>query len=115
MATKTGRVAEDLAANFLRNQGLRIIAQNWRTRWCEIDLIAEKGGVTHIIEVKYRANLSHGSGLEYITRSKLEQMVKASRFYQSENTNDGPIQIDAIAVTGSIEQPKIDWLENLTL
>lgn len=72
--TSTGRMAEAAAAQFLEQKGCRIIARNWRTRECEIDIVAERAGIIYFCEVKYRATSRHGSGLAYITPKKVRQM-----------------------------------------
>lgn len=77
----TGRQAEAVAAEYLENKGYRILEQNYRTRWCEIDIVAAKDNVIHFVEVKYRQNDSQGSGLEYITPKKLHQMALAAEIW----------------------------------
>ncbi len=42
MSTQTGKLAEDEAAEYLSQNGFKIIARNWRNRWCEIDIVAQK-------------------------------------------------------------------------
>lgn len=69
-----GQRAEEVAADYLAAQGYEIIERNWRTRVCEIDIIASKDRVMYFIEVKYRKSNSQGSGLDYITPKKLKQM-----------------------------------------
>ncbi len=48
------RLAEDLVANYLLQQGWEIIARNWRRRGCELDVIAKKQALLTVVEVKYR-------------------------------------------------------------
>jgi len=71
---ETGHLAETAAALFLERKGCRIIARNWRTPRCEIDIIAERSGMLYFCEVKYRVRATQGSGLDYITPAKLRQM-----------------------------------------
>lgn len=77
----SGRRAEERAADFLRAKGYHIVAQNWRTRWCEVDIIAEKDGVLSFVEVKYRKKVASGDGLAAITKTKLRQMQKAAEMW----------------------------------
>jgi len=85
MATTTsvGRAAEKAAANYLEQLGYKILQQNWRTRWCEIDLVAAKGNTIYFVEVKYRSTSAYGAGLDYITPKKLQQMIFAADFWQA--------------------------------
>ncbi len=98
--TATGRQAEAAVADYLVQSGFKILAKNWRTRWCEIDIIAQKDKIIHFIEVKYRFSKSHGSGFEYITEHKLNQIKFAGRFWAAQNDWDGDYRLVAAEVTG---------------
>lgn len=99
MSTAIGRQAEDAAANYLKKNGYKILAQNWRTRWCEIDIVAQKANVTYFVEVKYRASNAWGDGLEYITSTKLKQMSFAAEFWMAQHPSQLDHRLAAIAVT----------------
>ena len=47
-----GRLGEDIVAGYLYNRGFRIIARNYRKPWGELDIVAQKDGVLHFVEVK---------------------------------------------------------------
>lgn len=98
--TSTGRRAEAEAADYLQSCGYVILARNWRTRWCEIDIVAERDGVVSFVEVKYRRTARQGSGMEYITGTKVRQMGFAAEFWVAENHYGGDYQLAAIEVTG---------------
>ena len=55
-----GRIGENAAADVLRAKGYRILKQNYRCRYGEIDIIAEKYGDMSFVEVKTRQNLNFG-------------------------------------------------------
>ena len=96
----TGRKAEAAAAAFLMRKGCQIIAQNWRTRRCEIDIVALRDGVVYFCEVKYRRNDQHGTGLDYITPRKLAQMQFAAASWIHAHGWSGDRQLCAIEVSG---------------
>lgn len=48
----TGNLGERLAARFLKDGGFKIIETNYRKKWGEIDIIAEKENILHFVEVK---------------------------------------------------------------
>lgn len=54
-ALSTGAEGERLAAEYLLKEGFDLLHRNWRNGRCEIDLVARRDGVLHIIEVKSRA------------------------------------------------------------
>jgi putative endonuclease len=45
-------VGEDIAQKYLEKRGYRTIARNYRKKWGELDIVMEKDGVVHVIEVK---------------------------------------------------------------
>ncbi len=96
----TGHLAEKYAAEYLEGQGYRILALNWRTKYCEVDIIAIRKKRLYFIEVKYRKNSDQGKGLEYITAKKLNQMKFAAKFWATENQWNRDYTLGAIEVSG---------------
>ena len=94
---KSGRLGETAAADYLVAHGHKIIDRNWRTKWCEIDIVSEKEDILYFTEVKYRKN---GSGLDAITPAKQKQMHFAAEFYLQQHP-DCNAKLAAIAVSGN--------------
>lgn len=112
MSTASGRAAEDAAAAFFTKNGFRVIDRNWRSRWCEIDIIATKNKTVYFIEVKYRASNAWGSGLEYITPRKLQQMNFAAQLWLSQQSKGEECCLAAVAVSG--DPPKVaEFVSNI--
>lgn len=84
--TSIGREAEEAVASELQKRGHTIVALNWRTRRCEIDIVSKDKKCVYSTEVKYRSSDSWGSGFDYINDKKLKQMRFAAEFWLSENT-----------------------------
>ena len=76
-----GDKGEQTAADWLAADGHEIIARNWRTRYCEIDIVSMKDGTLYFIEVKYRKNDDFGGGLAAITVKKQRQMRFAAELF----------------------------------
>lgn len=93
-----GHEAEKVAAEYLVSQGYEVIELNWRTRVCEIDIIAKKAGVMYFVEVKSRSSTQQGAGLDYITPKKLGQMEFAARMWVSENKYEGDYELSVIEI-----------------
>ena len=75
MSTKQdGDWGEALVEKYLSERGCRIVEREWRCRFGEIDLIAEKDGVLLFVEVKLRTNLQYGAPREYVTVKKQEKL-----------------------------------------
>lgn len=97
----TGRRAEAAAADYLRGLGYEVLAQNWRTKLCEIDIIARQADIVYCVEVKYRRDSSQGAGLDYITPAKLRQMRLAAGIWAAESGWSGEMSLAGIEVSGS--------------
>ena len=97
-----GHEAEQHAAKYLKKQGYKVLEQNWKRPRAEIDIVArKKRGPVTFVEVKYRESNAQGSGFDYITRRKLEQMQFAAELWVTENRYDGEYMLAAIEVAGS--------------
>jgi len=113
VSTETGRRAEQVAADYLTARGYRVLSQNWRTRWCEIDLVALKDDIIYFVEVKYRRTTNFGGGLDYITQRKLSQMHFAAEFWMARHGSAArDYRLAAVEVTGE-DYSVTAWLDEL--
>lgn len=76
-----GNRAESTATEFLRKHGYTIVRRNWKTKACEIDIIATKNDTVYFVEVKYRSRPDQGGGIAAITPKKRRQMDRAARIW----------------------------------
>ncbi len=108
--TSAGREAEGLVAQYLGKQGHKIVSLNWRTRWCEIDIVSKDRNCIYFTEVKYRSSSDWGYGLDYITPKKLKQMHFAAEFWLTENkwTKDSLLQAAEVDTKGQINLVELD-------
>jgi Holliday junction resolvase-like predicted endonuclease len=95
-----GHSAEVRAAEYLKSHGYKVKELNWKTKYCEIDIVAEKDKAIYFVEVKSRKNSKQGFGLDYITPSKLRQMRFAAEMWVSNNSWPGEYQLAAIGIDG---------------
>lgn len=100
-----GRGGEDIACRFLVRRGFKIIERNYRRKWGEIDIIAEKDGVMRFVEVK-AMTLPKGDFSremqrqpeELVHKTKLRKLARTAALYMEERKDDREYQIDAVAV-----------------
>lgn len=78
---QAGDRAEDEVAKYLLSEGHDIIERNWKTKFCEIDIISRHGQTIYFTEVKYRRNSRTGGGLAAVTSKKLQQMTFAAEYF----------------------------------
>ncbi len=77
----TGNEGESEAERYLKKNGFKIVERNFSCRSGEIDIMAEKKGELHFIEVKTRRSLRYGDPLEAITPWKQQRMFRAAHYY----------------------------------
>ncbi len=71
---------------------------NWRAGRYELDIIAERFGVVHFVEVKSRRAGGFSSPEEALTREKRDSLIKAARAYIAQYRVDQEYQFDLVAV-----------------
>ena len=103
---REGSLGEEQAVKALKRQGYKILERNHRTRFGEIDVIAEEGGTLVFIEVKKRNTGQFGDALAAITKTKQRHMVKSALWYMKKHRCfDRSVRFDAVGLDG--EQVKI--------
>ena len=109
---RIGKWGEQAAAEFLLERGYVIVAQNFRTPYGEIDLVARQGEITIFIEVKTRTSNSMGLPEESITPRKRQHMISAAEYYASQS-DINHWQIDVLSIEGRPgSEPVITYFEN---
>jgi putative endonuclease len=81
---RLGRWAEDLAAAYLESRGYRVLARNLRTPEGELDIVARKGEVLALVEVRARRGGAVGSAAESIGPRKRQRLLRAAAAYLQE-------------------------------
>ncbi len=93
-----GKLGEELAALYLLRSGYSILHQNWRHKHWEIDLIAVKNGVLHVVEVKSKQTARHGFPEEAVTKSKFRFIQSASEEFLFQNPQWERVQFDVLSI-----------------
>ncbi len=104
-----GDEGEAEAAEFLISQGHSILERNWKTKWCEIDIISQYDGRIFFVEVKYRKNAYSGDGFDAITNTKQKQMAFAAEYYLASRPSGSEYMLAAISITnGSLRYLQLE-------
>lgn len=69
-----GDRGEQVVADFLTAAGHEIVAQNYKTKLFEVDIISRKNEVLYFTEVKYRSDHDFGEALDFIDKKKQQKM-----------------------------------------
>ncbi len=102
-----GDKGEQAAADWLTERGHEIVARNWRTRYCEIDIVSVKGEVLYFTEVKYRKNDDFGDGLAAITAKKQWQMRFAAELFLADKPECSGMAAKLLAASVSGDPPAV--------
>ena len=102
-----GDKGERAAADWLAANGHEIIARNWRTRYCEIDIVSVKGEALYFTEVKYRKNDDFGDGLAAITAKKQRQMRFAAELFLADKPECSGMAAKLLAASVSSDPPAV--------
>lgn len=108
-----GRRGEDLAHRYLRRNGLKVIARNYRPGAdSEIDIVAKDGDITVFVEVKARTSADFGAPERAIDEDKRKHIVRAAQSYVTRAALDwSQVRFDVISVVAS-SPPQIEHLRD---
>jgi ribonuclease HII len=108
---QVGDAAETKVVAHLKKAGHEILARNWRTKFCEIDIVSRLGDTVYFTEVKHRKADMQGGGMAAITPKKQKQMAFAAEFYATSNKLSGNNLLLAAASTTGVPPRIVDYLE----
>jgi len=102
---EVGKIGEDLAREYLEKEGYKILEQNYKTKYAEIDLIASApGGLLFgkktlvFVEVRTKVGENFGSPEDTINKAKLWKVLQNAKSYSAFKRWQGPERIDAICI-----------------
>lgn len=106
-----GQQAERWAAQYLQQQGLQLVAQNYRGRFGEIDLIMRDGETLVFVEVRLRRNADFGGAAASIGVQKQQRIIRTAQQYLSTLSRTPPCRFDAVLLSETSERD-LQWLKN---
>ena len=111
-----GRWGEAKAAEMLKRKGYRIIAMGYRTRFGELDIIAQKKNMVVFVEVKLRKNDRFAKAMEYVDSINQERLKATARLWMSERGEEVSCRFDVVEIYApegmNTEVPVINHIEN---
>lgn len=113
-SAQSGKDAELQALNYLQQQGLRLLAQNWLCKRGELDLVMLDGDTVVFVEVRYRKHAQWGGALASIDGRKRQKLILAAQFSCKEHRwADSPCRFDVVAMESTPAGPAdLNWLKN---
>jgi putative endonuclease len=94
----TGKTGEEVACDYLKVCGYKILHTNWRFRHYELDIVATNGEDLVVVEVKTRSANFLVPPEQAVNRQKIKRIVYAAEAYQLHFKVDRPIRFDVICL-----------------
>jgi putative endonuclease len=107
-----GKEGEELVAQFLADQGFRILHRNWRFGKDELDIVAETDTHLVFVEVKTRSNIIFGEPEEAVTKKKQRFLIRAANAYIEKNNCTKEARFDIISVILPSHPPHINHIQD---
>ena len=107
-----GKQGEEIAADFLKKKGMKILERNFRTPFGEIDVITEKNRKLHFVEVKTRRSTKFGKPFEAVNRAKLNHITHSIEFYLKGKDADFEIDVISVLIKENGEK-EIEYIKNV--
>ena len=107
----TGAQAEQLAAQFLQRRGLKLLQQNYRCRYGEIDLILQDADTLVFAEVRLRQHSRFGGAAASIDSAKQGRLIRTAQHYLATLAHTPPCRFDAVLLD-TLENATPEWVRN---
>ena len=107
-----GKFGEELAVDFLQQNGYTILETNWTFQKAEIDIIAQKENTLAIVEVKTRSSIEFGLPQDFVKPKKIQLLVKAVNEYVTSNDLETDVRFDIVAIFKENNEYKIEHIED---
>jgi putative endonuclease len=105
---RLGETGETLACEALEQRGYAIVERRYRTRFGEIDVIADDGGTVVFVEVKTRTDCTFSNPAESVTRQKQRRLVSmAEQYVACKRLDNTPCRFDVVTVDASVAPSRV--------
>ena len=108
-----GRAAEQFAARHLESRGCQILAERYRCRFGEIDIIAKEGSCVAFVEVKARRRLEFGEPSQAVDWNKRRRLIATARhFLRRQGSPGSSCRFDVVSVRIRDGRASATWLRD---
>lgn len=107
-----GKLGEELAVEYLQKDNYQILQTNWVFQKAEIDILAQKGNILAVVEVKTRSSIEFGLPQDFVKPKKIQLLVKAVNEYIIQNDLDVEVRFDIVSVFKNNNTFEIEHLQD---
>jgi len=107
-----GKKGEELARVYLEEQGFRILQLHWQAGHKELDIVAERGKMLHVVEVRSRTGPCLVEPPQTVQREKQRNIIAAARSFIYRYKIEKEVQFDIVSVLFEPDGTKIEYIPN---
>ncbi len=106
-----GLQAEQWAADYLQRQGLKLVTQNYRSRFGEIDLIMHDKTTLVFVEVRQRSHAGFGGAAASIDTHKQQRLIRTAHIYLAQLGHTPACRFDVMLMDDKSGH-NAEWIKN---
>lgn len=111
---RAGKIGEQIALQILRKKGYKVLQRNFRSKFGEIDIIAQDSNTLVFVEVKTRWSRKFGYPEEAVTPWKLRSIIKTGDYYKLTHPNTPAlVRIDVVAIDIEGRKARVRLIKNV--
>jgi putative endonuclease len=107
-----GKKGEEIALNYLVDEGYKILAKNWRFKKTEIDIIALKDDLIVVVEVKTRSYPYTENLSEIVNLKKQKTIIIAADVFVQNKGLANEVSFDIIFIVMPNETYTLEHVKN---
>ena len=109
---RLGNCGEDIALEYLLQNGYHLIVRNFQCKMGEIDLIVRKGDTLVFVEVRSRTGKQYGDPSESVNRKKQDKIRKTAKYYlyQNRSLEQYYCRFDVVAIVWEEGNYTVEWI-----
>jgi putative endonuclease len=106
-----GHNGENIAAEFLKQKGYKILKRNYTTPLGEADIIAKDNDTIVFVEVKARSSDAFGQPFEAVNYRKQEKLKKIALYYLKYNKIELPVRFDIVSIISRDGKAEVNHIQ----
>lgn len=105
-----GKIGETISIDYLIKQSYSILFTNWRFKYLEVDIIAQKNNAIYFIEVKTRQQ--YEMPRDVLTQTKIRNLLNAAEYFIEKYNIQQEVFFDLILIIGNANKYNIKHITN---
>ena len=112
LRAQRGADAEERAARLMQAAGFTIVARNFRCRAGELDIVARRGPLLVVAEVRLRSNALFGGAAASVSAAKRRRIVRAARYLIAQRPQLAALAVRFDVLACERGAAALEWIED---